>query len=124
MDMHIGTPIEPVNASALRTMFERINGDGIVELTAEAGMYFLTWRRNINSTVQIALPFLWLDDPAQVDALQMAEIYFAQAMRFPQGSFTAAHQHRGEERSEELARSCVARAMSSLPAAPLSASEG
>jgi hypothetical protein len=78
MDLHIGAVPEPPNALGFREMLKRIEHDGIVELTEESGMYILMWKKNINSTVQVAIPGSWLDDPQQFEELKHVATYFAE----------------------------------------------
>lgn len=79
MDLHIGAVLEPLNAVGFREMLKRIEHDGIIELTEEAGMYVLIWQKNINSTVQVAIPCGWLEDPQQTEELNHVATYFAES---------------------------------------------
>ncbi len=79
MDLHIGAVPEPPNALGFREMLRRIENDGVVELTEESGMYMLIWSKNINATVQVAIPGRWLDDPQQIEELKHVATYFAES---------------------------------------------
>jgi hypothetical protein len=85
MDMHIGVVQEPANAFTLREMLKRIANDGVVELSRESRRYFLTWQKSTYSTVQVAIPLRWLDDPRETDELHSAAAFFAEASGSPMG---------------------------------------
>jgi hypothetical protein len=79
MYLHIGVTPAPSNALRFREMLKQIEHEGVVELTEESGMYMLLWQKNIQSTLQVAIPRCWLDDPQEVEELKHVTTYFAES---------------------------------------------